>query len=615
MPAAQRMFMPKSALRAQNGGAVSHDALLKQVGLEVRAFPSEKNECIHPVPPPVYLCDECGRKFSTAQGLCLHKKHKHVAPGQASFSATAAVPRPTFHGKIGIKLAMAGSHVCVSLSVNNKSAEAIAAEVEEDARATAEARAARQAEAHRRRQAAAGARLTGELENLQRRGSAHRHQYTPYEKVRLIELLDEINSDEAIRNKGEAFTEDARSRGAPYTTVIKWLKPDERRAIYRASSQMHAKQLLRIDKTSRQKGRYALMEKQLYNRFKERRAHARKTSARWIVHTARHLVKTLHTEAASTDKPFKAGPGWLRRFARRWRICRRKKTNCKNTTWEETRPVLQRFFRTFRRRLRSDGWRPQPAGGSSSEADAAAASAQKWGKYPPMFRLNVDQVPMPFINDMDYTYEQKGATRVAINQLGPALSKRQCMAQVCFRPVAPDPPPATAPEDARAMFHQHVAPQPAPCIVFRGTGKQISQAEKDAYPSELVVLWQPKAWVDRLVARDWVSKIIKPLVEADRKAGVANENSRYLLIQDNLDAQCQPEYLEMLRNLGVDDHKVPPNKTDQVQPIDRGFGRLLKVYIGQVRPACVATDVPVYSLPHIMLAVVFRPILPICSHT
>jgi hypothetical protein len=188
---------------------------------------------------------------------------------------------------------------------------------------------------------------------------------------------------------------------------------------------------------------------------------------------------------------------------------------------------------------------------------------------------------MPFINDMDYTYEAKGAKRVAMNQLGPALYKRQCTAQVCFRPVAPEPPPSTAPEAERANFFEHVAPQPAPCIIFRGLGKQISQAEKDAYPAELVVLWQPKAWADRPVARDWVSKVIKPLVEADRAAGVADENSRYMLIQDNLDAQCQPEYLEMLRELGVDDHKVRPNKTDQVQPIDRGFGRLLKVYIGQ----------------------------------
>ena len=33
---------------------------------------------------------------------------------------------------------------------------------------------------------------------------------------------------------------------------------------------------------------------------------------------------------------------------------------------------------------------------------------------------------------------------------------------------------------------------------------------------------------------------------------------------------------------GVDDHKLPPNETDQVQPIDRGLGRHIKIYLGQL---------------------------------
>eukprot|EP00967_Tisochrysis_lutea_P067464 scaffold88091_cov30-Tisochrysis_lutea.AAC.1 len=105
-----------------------------------------------------------------------------------------------------------------------------------------------------------------------------------------------------------------------------------------------------------------------------------------------------------------------------------------------------------------------------------------------MFRLNVDQVPLPFVNDMDYTYDMKGAKRVSINQLGPSLSKRQCTAQVCFRPVAPPPPPSTADDAAKARYKEHSLAQPLPCLVFRGTGKQISQLEQDAYPDELVVL-------------------------------------------------------------------------------------------------------------------------------
>ena len=57
------------------------------------------------------------------------------------------------------------------------------------------------------------------------------------------------------------------------------------------------------------------------------------------------------------------------------------------------------------------------------------------------------------------------------------------------------------------------------------------------------MLWQQKAWVDRPVALEWAEDVIQPFVEAVRKAGVASENTRYLLFQDNLDAQKQPEYI------------------------------------------------------------------------
>ena len=53
---------------------------------------------------------------------------------------------------------------------------------------------------------------------------------------------------------------------------------------------------------------------------------------------------------------------------------------------------------------------------------------------------------------MDYTYEEKGAKRVAINQLGPALSKRQCTAEVIFRPEPPPPPPLDAPPEVRKKW-------------------------------------------------------------------------------------------------------------------------------------------------------------------
>ena len=120
---------------------------------------------------------------------------------------------------------------------------------------------------------------------------------------------------------------------------------------------------------------------------------------------------------------------------------------------------------------------------------------------------------------------------------------------------------------------------PAPCIIFRGQGF-ITQEEMDAYPDGLVVLWQAKAWVDRPLATEWVEDVMAPFIEAERKAGVATAGANYVLFQDNLDSQKQPNYIQKLKDLGIDDHKVPPNETDQVQPVDRGLGRHVKLYMG-----------------------------------
>ena len=63
-------------------------------------------------------------------------------------------------------------------------------------------------------------------------------------------------------------------------------------------------------------------------------------------------------------------------------------------------------------------------------SSAFAAVRSKYGKYLPHQRFNVDQVPLPFVNGMNETYEEVGAKRVAINQNGPSLSKQQATAGI-----------------------------------------------------------------------------------------------------------------------------------------------------------------------------------------
>ena len=222
-------------------------------------------------------------------------------------------------------------------------------------------------------------------------------------------------------------------------------------------------------------------------------------------------------------------------------------------------------------------------------SSASSAFRAKYGKYLPHQRFNVDQVPLPFCNDMEDTYEEVGNKRVAINQNGPSLGKRQCTGNVCFRGELPDPPEDPA---ALAIFKKYFLEQPPASLIFRGRGLRISKEEINAYPPGLVVLWQDKAWVDRPTAVRWAMQVWKPFILSEIAAGVAGAEDRYLLFQDNLDSQLQPTYLDYLRNdCATDNHQVPPNKTDQVQPVDRGLGRHIKIYVGQAMDAWLEDDV------------------------
>ena len=65
---------------------------------------------------------------------------------------------------------------------------------------------------------------------------------------------------------------------------------------------------------------------------------------------SRQVMKRLHPNVA-----WKGSYWWRRRFCKRFRITQRRKTNCKNKTWQETEPVLLRYLRGLRRRLQLEG--------------------------------------------------------------------------------------------------------------------------------------------------------------------------------------------------------------------------------------------------------------------
>ena len=81
--------------------------------------------------------------------------------------------------------------------------------------------------------------------------------------------------------------------------------------------------------------------------------------------------------------------------------------------------------------------------------------------------------------------------------------------------------------------------------------------------------WQKCAWADRNVSVDWLSKTFSSVVtDLDVKD--------FVLFCDNLDCQTCEEFRKV-KQLGGVTRFGPAGQTDAWQPVDSGYGRLLKI--------------------------------------
>ena len=117
---------------------------------------------------------------------------------------------------------------------------------------------------------------------------------------------------------------------------------------------------------------------------------------------------------------FKASNNWFQRFKRRHKISLRRRTNKKKNAANDGRETIQRFHRDLRKAVQSKRRRDMPF-----------VADETYGQWLPKNRLNVDQVPLPFVVEQDQTYEFEGSKQVWISQPGSGLDKRQATLQLC----------------------------------------------------------------------------------------------------------------------------------------------------------------------------------------
>lgn len=131
---------------------------------------------------------------------------------------------------------------------------------------------------------------------------------------------------------------------------------------------------------SGRKAQWPAMEALLALAIRKRRAKGLKCRTAWVIRSARRILKEIQPDQV---EKFKGSARWLRAFAKRNRFSQRRGTNHKNKSAASRLPKLWRFHRGLRTLLSSDSNNPSQV-------------TNKWGRYPPRARYNVDQVPLAF---------------------------------------------------------------------------------------------------------------------------------------------------------------------------------------------------------------------------
>ena len=385
------------------------------------------------------------------------------------------------------------------------------------------------------------------------RGSSFRYSYTSRDKVNFVESVNDGMDTNSLDSVSQYFREAL--EGTTIAEVdrlsnryYKWSKPDVYEACMRdlLSRKKNDKGKLK-KRASLTRSPYQAIETELYKQFTEQRRAGRKVSSTWIRLKARTIFeeKKRANPGLWASKEFRGSYRWMRRFIKRKNIKFRRRKCGKEKTAEECIPEFEQFMST----LRFDFLPPREDGG-------AAERDPLWGRFPPELRYNMDQVPLPFVCMQDDTYTMEEDKDVNIKCPKESLRKRQFTMHQVFN--------AGVGDDAHGWCD----------MVVRGTGKRISQGEKNLYDDDVDVFWQKKAWVDAEVMK----KLAKTFVQ--KKNEKHGDDVWVILFCDNLGAHLDAEVKRIFGDGKVLLFYFPPNMTNFIQPIDAGLGRTVRRQIG-----------------------------------
>ena len=259
-------------------------------------------------------------------------------------------------------------------------------------------------------------------------------------------------------------------------------------------------------------GLFPVHEERLFDMFVQRRERMLVVPRIWFRTRMKKLLKE-RPPAGTAWKAFVASPGWAHNFFGRFDVSRRARSNMKAKSPQQRLPEVQKFHRTAKR------FRQPPP-----------LRDEKYGRFPPINTLHVDQVPYePARKIFETTYEMRGARRVQIKSPKVDLSKRQSTLQLTF--AAGGPQPVRPGICFRAKPKTTKLPDGSVRVDPSKAHSKALNKERSKMPKDIDVFYQKKAWFD--------TETCMAYAKGFRKQTGASEK---LLGLDNLTSHCTPRF-------------------------------------------------------------------------
>lgn len=294
---------------------------------------------------------------------------------------------------------------------------------------------------------------------------------------------------------------------------------------------------------------YPEMEKQLYEKFCERREEGMMVRRIWFRLSSRLIFKEVYPELDHSQFRFSAG--WFSGFLGRWGISLRVTTNKAQEVPENFKNLLVSWLRFNRRnsQVRSGDYKNEVGRMSLGHIG------------------NMDQTPLPFEYLSGKTYAKKGDKTIWAKSLRSGWDKRQATLVL------------TVFGDGNGKVK--------PIIIFKGTADKEKQhrfygEERKQYDSRVVVWFNPKGYCNTQTTVQWIKELLLPALHPSGPAMWAGGPSLLqkpqpsLLALDAASFHHSPEVLNLLKEKDIIPSLIPGGCTGLIQVLDVSVNKPFK---------------------------------------